>query len=297
MQINQANLGILFTGLKASFQKGLGQADSDWERIATKVPSSTREELYGWLGKLPSVREWLGPRVVHGIGTHDYRIVNKPFELTIGVDRDDIEDDLTGQYASRFEEMGRSVAAFPAEQVFPYLNAGFTTPCYDGQNFFDTDHPVLDADGNEISVANTDGGAGTPWFLIDASRSLKPIIYQERRPFEFVARDKKDDDNVFNNKEFQYGVDGRSNVGFGFWQFAWGSKQPLNATNFRAARTALSSMKGDYGRPLGLRPNLLVVPPALEEAAQEVLEKDRLANGETNINKGLAEIMLSPWLA
>ena len=56
---------------------------------------------------------------------------------------------------------------------------------------------MLDADGVEQSVANTDGGAGTPWFLLCTTKPLKPIILQKRKDFEFVAKDRLTDDNVF----------------------------------------------------------------------------------------------------
>ena len=181
--------------------------------------------------------------------------------------------------------------------MWPLLAAGFSTLCYDGQYFFDTDHPVLDANGNEISVANTDGGAGTAWFLIDDSRALKPIIYQDRKTFDFVAMDSPDDENVFKRKEFVYGVDGRNNVGFGFWQFAWGSKQTLNKANYRIAREAMMAMKGDYGRPLGVMPRLLVVPPSLDGDALEILNAERDAGGATNVYRNTAEQLTVPWLA
>ena len=100
--------------------------------------------------------------------------------------------------------------------MFQALSAGFSTNCYDGQPFFDIDHPVLDKNENEISVANTDGGSGTPWFLLDASRAIKPIILQKRKDFQFVAKDKLTDGNVFDNNEFVYGADARGNVGYGF---------------------------------------------------------------------------------
>lgn len=296
MIINNANLNAIRVGFKTSFQNGLKQTTSQYGRVATTVPSSSREEKFGWLGKVPNVREWLGPRAVQNLSEHDYSIANKDYELTIGVDRNDIKDDNLGVYAPLFEEMGMSVAAHPDMLVFDLLKAGFSTPCYDGQYFFDTDHPVLDEDGNVVSVANTDGGAGTPWFLMDVSRPLKPLIFQQREAFQFVSKDQPNDDNVFNNKEFVYGADGRSNVGFGFWQFAWGSKQTLDAAHYATARAALSGMKGDHGRPLGLKPNLLVVPPALESAARKILNSEFAAGGETNEWKGTAELLVVPWL-
>lgn len=298
MLVNAANLDSLRVGFKTNFQGGLEQASSMWSRVATEVPSMTKEQKYGWLGKMPNVREWIGARAVQNLSQYDYAIAEKAWELTIGVDRDDVETDNLGIYAPMFKEMGMSTGSKKDTLVFgDTLKLGFSTPCYDGQYFFDTDHPVLDADGNMTSVANTDGGSGTPWFLIDDTRALKPIILQKRRDFEFVAKDKLTDDTVFNNKEFQYGADARFNTGFGFWQFAWGSKQTLNAANYSAARAAMSGMKGDYGRPLGIMPTLLVVPPALESAGRKLLNSEYASGGETNEWKGTAELLVVPWLA
>lgn len=297
MIVNSANLASLRVGYSAIFAGALAQASSQYTRIATVVNSTQKSQKYGWLGKMPNVREWIGPRAVQNLSEHDYEIQEKAWEMTIAVDRDDIETDNLGTYAPMFTEMGASAGAKWDMLSFGLLKAGFSTECYDKQNYFDTDHPVLDEDGQMITVANTDGGAGTPWFLIDTSRALKPIILQKRKDFQFVAKDKETDSNVFDNKEFVYGTDARANVGFGFWQFSWGSKQTLNAANYAIARAALTGMKGDYGRPLGLMPNLLVVPPALESAARKLLNSENAAGGETNEWKGTAELLVVPWLA
>lgn len=296
--VNAANLSTLYTSFKTSFNKGLGRVKPQWDKVATPVPSTSREENYGWMGKVPNVREWLGDRVVQNIMLHKYAIANKDFELTLGVPRNDIDDDQYGIYGPLFEAMGESTGAHPDQLVFALLAAGFSTVCYDGQYFFDTDHPVIDADGVTVnSVANTDGGSGTAWYLMDTRRFLKPLVYQTRKPFGFQRFDKDTDPNVFMRKEFLYGADGRSNVGFGFWQFAWGSKQTLNKANYKIAREALSGMKGDHGRPLGIMPGLLVVPSSLEGNALEIVNAERDAAGATNVYKGTAEVMVCPWLA
>lgn len=297
MIINTTNLDAIRVGFSTAFAQGLGQAAPAYGRIATTVPSTTRENKYGWLGKIPNLREWAGPRAVMGISEGDYAIRNKSYELTIGVDRDDIKDDNLGVYTPLFREMGDAVAAQPDLLVWGLLKAGFSTNCYDGQFFFDTDHPVILEDGTMGTVANTDGGSGTPWFLLCTTRSLKPLIFQEREAPNFVAMDDAKNPIVFNNKEFQYGVDCRRNVGFGFWQMAWGSKQTLNAANYAIARKSIMEMKGDYGRPLGLVPDLLVVPPSLESPARKILINDTLTGGEANEWKGTAEPFVTPWLA
>jgi len=297
MLVNAANLETLRVGFKTSFQGGLAQAKDDWDRIATLIPASQKEQKYGWLGKVPRVREWIGPRAVQNLQQHDYAIREKPWELTIGVDKDDVETDNLGIYAPMFAEMGMQTKALPSQLVYSLLLDGFSTECYDGQPFFDTDHPVLDKNGAVQSVSNSGGGSGTPWFLMVTNRVIKPLIYQRRKDFEFVAKDNPTDDNVFELKEFRYGADARANVGFGFWQMAYGSKQPLTAANYAAARSAITGMLGDHGNPLGMVPNLLVFPPALESAALKILNSENAAGGETNEWKGTAEPFMSPWLA
>jgi phage major head subunit gpT-like protein len=299
MIVNSENLTKLRTGFSAAYKRALGQATNLSGKITTRVPAATKEMRYGWLGKFPNVREWIGPRVVQNLSESDYTIREKAYELTIGVDRDDIETDNLGIYAPMFEEMGLSTQAHVEQLVWGLLKNGFATNCYDGQFFFDTDHPVLAEDGvTVLSVANTDGGAGAPWFLMDVSRALKPIILQVRRDFsDIVARDKVTDDNVFDMNEFRYGVDARMNVGYGFWQFAWGSKQALTPANYEIARAALIGMKGDHGRPLGIMPNLLVVGPTNEGAARALVASALAAGGETNKWAGTAEVLVVPWLA
>lgn len=296
MLINAANLDALRLGFSTAFQGGLSQAGTMYQRITTVVPASSREQKYGWLGKIPNVREWLGPRAIQNLMSSDYSIKEKALELTLGVDRDDIETDNIGIYTPLFTEMGMSTGAQWDLMAFAQLALGFTTNCYDGQYFFDTDHPVLDVNGVAQSVANTDGGSGTAWYLMDVSRALKPILLQKRKDFQFTSLDKNTDQNVFMNKEFVYGADARANTGFGFWQFAWGSKQTLDATHYGAARAALGGMKGDYGRPLGINPQVLLVPPTLESAGRKIVNSELGIGGETNEWKGTAELIVCPWL-
>jgi phage major head subunit gpT-like protein len=297
MIISQTNLDALRVGFKTEFQRGQGMAPAMKDRVAMTVRSTTFESRYGWLRKMAGMREWIGPRVIDNVAEASYSIANRHFEKAVSVDRNDIEDDNLGQYAPMFSELGELTAALPEQLVFGLLNAGFTTNCWDGQFFFDTDHPILDANGNDTTFVNTDGGAGTPWFLLCTNRTVKPIIYQERKAPEFVTKDRPDDDNVFNDRMFLYGVDMRCNVGYGFPQMAWGSRQTLSAANYAIGRAAIQNMKGDGGRPLGLVPNLLVVPPGLESQGRQILNSEYGTGGVTNEWKGTAELLVVPWLS
>ena len=300
MIVNQQNLRTLLTAFKGNFQAGLGQAASQYLQIATEVPSSTSAEEYGWLGQLPNMREWIGERVVHGIAQHGYTIKNKAFELTIAVPRNSIEDDQYGVYAPLFVEMGRSAAAHPDQLIYGLLKKGTAELCYDGKPFFSTSHPVLNDKGKAVAQSNVDDGADDDaprWYVLDNSRALKPLIYQNRKSPNFVAKDKETDDNVFDNAEFKYGTDRRGAAGFGFWQLAQSSNKPLTEDSLWAAIETLTSRTGDNGRPLGLMAQTLVVPPQLKKVSTKLLNNEFLANGESNALKGELKLLVCPWLA
>lgn len=300
--ITKAVLDALFVGYRAEFKKGLGTADSQYERIATKVPSATGANLYSWLGQFPKLREWIGDRQVKQMAADGYSITNKTFESTVGVERTQIEDDQEGIFLPLFDEMGRATKTHPDELVFPLLATGTGTLCYDGQNYFDTDHPVypnVDGTGVPTTVSNFDDagvGAGPKWYLLCTSRALKPLIFQERTQPELTALTGTSDEVVFRSDAFQFGVRYRCNAGYGFWQFAYCSNQPLNEANFRKAFGDMEKFVADGGRKLGIVPDLLVVPTDLRAAAETLIEASHKDGGATNINYKKVGLMVSPWL-
>ena len=304
MIINQANLGAVFTGFNTMFMQGLAGANSVYKQIAMNVPSSAREEQFAWLGQFPGIREWIGPRVVKNLAAHGFTIVNRDFESTVSVPRNDIEDDRYGVFGPLLQELGKAAGEHPDQLIFDLLASGFTANCYDAQPFFDTEHPVGDgASMPVVSVSNMQEGDGEPWFLLDTSRAIKPLIYQQRRPYALVSKDDPRDENVFTNKEYIYGTDGRSNAGFGLWQLAFASKADLTPANYEAARAAMMKLKGDEGRPLGVKPDTLVAPTSLEGAAMRLLNNGTRIEivGDTAVSvqnewSGTAKPIVTAWL-
>lgn len=66
---------------------------------------------------------------------------------------------------------------------------------------------------------------------------------------------------------------------------------PLNKANFLKTRASMMSLKGENGKKLGIKPNLIIVPPLLEETALELFQTDKI-NGSSNITKGMVEILV-----
>lgn len=296
MIINGETLELIFKGFKATYTDAYLAAPTHGDKIAMTVPSAGREETYGWLGNFPNMREWIGPRHVKNLAAHGFTIKNRKFESTIEVNRDDIADDKIGVYKPAFSEMGQASKRHPEELIFGLLASGFATTCYDGQNFFDAEHPVKDEGEGEVLVSNMQDGAGPAWYLLDTSRGVRPLIWQEREKYEFQQITGANDQHVFINDKYLYGIRARVNAGFGLWQLAFGSKATLDATNYAAARAAMMGFTADGGRKLGVTPTYLVVPPELESAALHLLNTETKDGGGSNPWKGTAELIVTPYL-
>lgn len=152
--VNKASVDGAFKAIKTIFNKAFETAPSDWEKTATKVPSSTKQTDYAWLSRFPKMREWIGPKVIKALAAFGYSVANKDWEATVEVDRNDIEDDQLGIYTPMAQEAGFSAKQLPDEIVADLKNKAFASKCFDGQYFYDTDHPVGDGAGGTTSVSN-----------------------------------------------------------------------------------------------------------------------------------------------
>jgi len=287
-------LAGLYRSLRALYKDTYEKTEADYQKIAMEVPSTTSENQYQWLGEVPGMKEWVDERTLEDLKAWDYTIKNKDWESTIAVDRNAIEDDQLGIIRPRVMSLAVAAKTHPDELVFSLLAQGFSQTCFDGQYFFDTDHPLadgstqsnkitlaLDATGLKTALATLrrlKGWTGRPlnlkathlvvppelewtarellqaerdasgatnilrgaipniivspyladtnnWFVLDASKPVKPLIFQMRKRPEFVSMDDpKQSETVFMRKKYLYGVDARYNVGYGLYQLAVGSE-------------------------------------------------------------------------
>lgn len=127
-------------GLKTTFFQAYDAATPLYTLLATEEPSNSDREKYGWLGSAPTMREWVDERIPKGLLDHDYTIINNHYEATLGIDKDDLEDDKLGQVRRRVQDMGNRTKRHPDSLLATLLTSGETDLCYDGQAFFDTDH-------------------------------------------------------------------------------------------------------------------------------------------------------------
>lgn len=224
MIVNPQNLRGIYIGFNTLFNRALTTVDPLYKQIATVTPSTTDVETYAWLGDIPGMREWIGDREIQNLAASGYTIKNKDFELTIGIDRNAIEDDKIGLYNPSVEMLAQSAAMHPDELVFALLASGFSAKCYDDKPFFSDTHQM---------GKKTASNKGTAQLSLDA---------------------------------------------------------------YIAARAGMMSLTNGKGRALNIVPDLLVVPPALEAKAREILVADFI-NGSRNTMQGTAKPLVVPQLA
>lgn len=230
MQITPASLNATFMGFQILFQQGMLGTAPFYTRLAGTRPSTARSETYAFLARIPRFREWIGERLWHNLSSYAQTLINKDWEDGIELDRNDIADDQLGIYSDSVSMLGMQAAKLWDDLLVDAIEAAHKSVIYDGQYFFDTDHPVNLRGSTQV--------------------------------------------------QSNYHV-----------------STPLTPENYALVREKMRSLVGEDGRPLGIVPNKLVVPPQLETAAKKVLEAELIVqsvsgNGTaavTNVNKGSAE--------
>lgn len=278
----------LRTGFNARFQRGLKEEPDNLDVLVEEVNSTAALETYGFLGDMPMWRRWLGERRLAAIKEKAYQLINEKFEVSTAVAVDAIADDNLGLWPNVITGWGRNAQKLRAMLIAEALSQGHTRECYDGQNFFDTDHPVGDGTASNMSAA----GAAQPWFLLDCSQMLRPIIHQKRLDPQFAMVMNPADSKVFLEDQYMMGAKARGASGYTYWQMAYRSTQTLNAANYIAARDAMMALKNDVGEPLEIMPTHIVVGVSNWQAAKDLFQKPNLTGGESNTLNGEVAVQL-----
>jgi len=157
MYLQSSALAAARVGFDRIFQEGYSavtQSELWWMKLATARPSTDRSNIYHLLKLFPRMRQWVGPRVLHNLSMADYSLLNKPFENGFEIGVDDFEDDKLGIYDDALRQLGRSGALWGNDIIYDAIVAAGATVCYDGQYFFDTDHPLVVEGAADSTQAN-----------------------------------------------------------------------------------------------------------------------------------------------
>jgi hypothetical protein len=163
MSLDTAAATAKLNGLTAKFDNTLAAMAPYYPNLCTVVTSKGADERYAMLGRVPAIREWIGDRSIKQMAAADWTVVNRPWEVTVGVDKFDIDDDRLGMYGPLLEQLAANAARHPDKLVWDLMVAGETGVCFDAQCFYDTDHVWGDSgsQSNDLTYAAADGTTPT----------------------------------------------------------------------------------------------------------------------------------------
>lgn len=152
MDINRKSLDTLFTGFNAQFRTGFESVPDAWTKFCSAIQSSAATSVYPFLEQFGGMREWIGDRQIKNLAGKKIEVVNRDFEDTVSIARNDIEDDQYGLYGTLIAQMGYNAGKLWQDLAVAALTSA--SNWIDGVSFFSTSRTY---GGNTIS--NTVGSA------------------------------------------------------------------------------------------------------------------------------------------
>lgn len=143
MEINSSNLQALFEDINISFKSAMLSTPQELApKVATTMTSKSRDSRYPVLQTLlAGMRVWNGPREINNIVVDAIVVTNSKFENTLGIKKEDVEDDLYDAYADMAAPLlGRNLKLLPDLEVAKIFNTNPTS--FDGKTLFNQNHYV-----------------------------------------------------------------------------------------------------------------------------------------------------------
>ncbi len=265
----------------------IGNSGNQLAPLITEVTGGNVRELEFPIGfGTGPMREWKGSRIVESVKRSSYRMTTKKYEKTLALEVEDEEDDNLDIYLPAIRTAAIQLGNWQAQLIAKNIEANGLG--YDDRPFFDTAHP----EGSGVA-SNYIAGANPAWYLIDASKPIKPWLWWTRVAPSMRPKPSPDDDNVFWRDQLVWGARARGGAGYGLWQYAIKSKQPLTGPNLEAAEQMMRDRADEYGESLDVIPTILLVPRQLRWDARRVLGPASLPGGGDNIYKDEWNVIVS----
>jgi len=145
VHIQNAAAQQVFQEFNTTLMTAFGDTPSVWTEYGIEVPSSSLKTLHAWLVDQEQVTEWKGSRILADMGTLVWEVINRDWQIGWKFHERQIRDDLKGltQLAiMKARSYGQKWKNHEDKLCADTVQAGVSKECYDGQYFFDTDHPV-----------------------------------------------------------------------------------------------------------------------------------------------------------
>lgn len=133
----------LVVGARTGFLTALRAAPMPWQRVAMTLNMSASSHDLVDLGAAPMPVESKTGREIQDYIEKTLTVTPTDWEIIVWISQNAIDDDQTGSLERKVRSAGNNFQKHLNKRVFTVLNAGDSTTyglCYDGQDFFDSDH-------------------------------------------------------------------------------------------------------------------------------------------------------------
>jgi phage major head subunit gpT-like protein len=137
---NYTPVSVLDLTVSDLYQQGYSVAEPWSDQVVTTMPSKGAEVLVAWLDKIPSMRKWVGNRVMNHANIRTYSVINEKWENSVAMDRAHVEDNQLGLYAQALKMLGDHAAKW--KDRVNALKIKENPVGFDGVPFFSASHPV-----------------------------------------------------------------------------------------------------------------------------------------------------------
>jgi len=151
MDINRKNMDFLFQGFQTRFASALEEVPDSWQRFCGVVQSGAAANIYPFLEQFGGMNEWNGDRKIKNLTSRKMEVVNRDFEDTVAIPRNDIEDDQYGIYSMLIAQMGYNAGKLWQQLAVEALLS--ENNWIDGAAFFSTSRTYGDS-----TIANKTSG-------------------------------------------------------------------------------------------------------------------------------------------
>lgn len=231
-------LAGLFTNYRLIYEETFLAAmiEKYYPRVALEVQSETLTEVYNFFGSVPEPQQWKDTRAEQNIYPYNLTAAAIDWELTIAVDRNEIQDNRLNMTLPRIQQLGQAFPAFVEKKMITALVNGAVSGnnSYDGVTFYNSSH-VIGKAAAQSNLCTYTGGTLTA---------------------------------------FQ--------------------------ADFATAKAQMRNFNDDQGRPTGIEADFVLVAPAQEQIARQMLNASfiplaGIGSGE-NTFKGQADLGVSPFV-
>lgn len=281
------------TKLALNFDLGFGAVEPQYHKVATVIQMDEPRMSFADISLPGTLERWnqATGRRAKQLRVLETAINAQKFTETLKVSFDDIKRGKLSAAAAAAKRLGQSAKMHPDRLIFGEVLKDNGICMFDEKALFADDHLIDPDDASKGTFSNQiTSGTGPFWYLV--SNAGPAMVFGPYEDYSFGM----DGTQGWQFEIVEYGSRFVGCAVGGCPHFVARSNKPLTTANLEELMTLMTTYVSPEGVPVSNTPSQLVIPPALNGAAQRVVGVAVKDKGGSNEYYGALEIVSTPWL-